>query len=76
LQSLVKRQVLSQSTMLALNRLLMAVSSLAALQSIVGAVRWEACFLSLVLNFVNRHHDLANTMLIGSGLLLSEKLLR
>ena len=76
LQSLVKRKVLSQSTMLALNRLLMIVSSLAAIQSIFGIVRWETCVLSLVLNFVNRHHDVLNTMFIGSSMLLLEKLLR
>ena len=66
LQSLVKRGVLQQSTMLTLNRLLMAVSSLAALSSVLFVVRWELCALSLVLNILNRHCDVMNTMLIAA----------
>ena len=74
LQSLVRRRVMAQSTMLALNRLLMAVSSVAAVQSVVRlgrrqgqfAVRWDLCLASLVLNWVRRKHDLVHTMLIAT----------
>lgn len=70
LQSLVKRRVLNNVTMLFLNRWLMLVSSLAALQAIVLSdppiIRVSVCLASLVLNFGNRHHDLANTMFVAA----------
>jgi hypothetical protein len=66
LQTLVKRKVLSQSIMLALNRWLMLVSTLAALPSVVQVLRWDLALASLVLNFVNRHHDVVNTMLVAT----------
>jgi len=66
LQSLVRRKVLRQSSMLWLNRLLMAVSSLAAIPAIFRTVRWELCLASLFLNFYHRHHDVMNTMGLGS----------
>ena len=66
LQSLVKRQVvLTQTTMLMLNRWLMLVSTCAA-WSVLATLRWELCLASLVLNFVHRYHDVWNTMAIGS----------
>jgi hypothetical protein len=72
LQSLVRRNVLSQPAMLWLNRFLMAVSSLAAVPAIVGTVRWELCLFSLVLNVTHRHHDVLNTMCLASaGLVLA-----
>jgi hypothetical protein len=66
LQSLVRRHVLRQSTMLWLNRLLMAVSSAAAVPAILRTVRWELCLTSLVLNLYHRHHDVFNTMGLAS----------
>ena len=71
LQSLVKRKVLTQTTMLKFNRWLMLVSTCAAL-SVLTALRWELCLASLVLNFVHRYHDVLNTMLIGSLALYRE----
>lgn len=66
LQSLVRRRVLSQAVMLALNRWLMCVSSLAAINAVLWIVRWDLCALSLVLNLMHRYHDLANTLLIAA----------
>ena len=63
LQSLVRRGVLAQRFMMALNILLMASSSLAAMDSnVLGQVRIEAALLSLWFNFSNRGHDILNTM--------------
>ncbi|CAJ1934409.1 unnamed protein product [Cylindrotheca closterium] len=61
LQSMVKARVLSQFTMLRLQRFLMTISSLSALV-VLRHVRVWICFSSLILNFVHRHHDLGNTM--------------
>ena len=72
LQSLVKRRFLSQSTMLWLQRWLMMASSGGAMV-VVKDQNIVACFLSLALNFLHRHHDLINTMTIAS-LLLTYKL--
>lgn len=69
LQTLVKRSVLSQSHMIGLQRLLMASASLAAIRVLFG-VRIGVCVVSLGMNFVNRHHDVANTLLIASGFFL------
>ncbi len=63
LQSLVRREVLTQRFMMVLNVLLMVSSSLAAMDSnVLGQVRIEAALLSLTLNFSNRGHDILNTM--------------
>lgn len=63
LQSLVRRGVLAQRFMMALNVLLMTSSSLAAMDSnVLGQVRIEAALLSLLFNFSNRGHDILNTM--------------
>jgi hypothetical protein len=72
LQSLVKRRVLSQAAMLSLNRLLMTVSSLAAFPSVATIVRWDACILSLILNLVHRHHDVMNTLFLGTAMLAQD----
>lgn len=61
LQSLVKRQVLTQRNMMVLNGLLMISASLAS-NVVLGQVKLEAALISLVLNFWNRGHDLGNTM--------------
>ena len=65
MQSLVKRGVLSQSLMLLLQWILMGSSSLAAGGAVLERVRFDAAFLSLLLNFLNRGHDVANTMLVS-----------
>jgi hypothetical protein len=64
LQSLVKRKILRQIEMLHLQRLLITSATLSALIPIFGSVQLELCMLSLVLNFVNRYHDVFNTILI------------
>jgi len=65
LQSLVKRKILSQSTMLILNQWLMIVSSMAAMQSVLQTVMWPICLASVALNFSHRHHDVFNTMIVA-----------
>ena len=70
LQTMVKRQALQQTNMLLLQRLLMASSSLAAVMMAMadgGIVLIPiVCLASVVLNFIHRHHDVLNTMLIGT----------
>jgi hypothetical protein len=61
LQTMVKRKILSQATMLRLNVTLMIASSLGAL-FILNIVPVWICALSVVLNFVHRHHDVVNTL--------------
>mmetsp|Transcript_25553 Transcript_25553/g.38032 ORF Transcript_25553/g.38032 Transcript_25553/m.38032 type:complete len:377 (-) Transcript_25553:27-1157(-) len=63
LQSLVKRQVLSQKFMMVLNALLMISASIASMEkNVLGQVKIEAALISLFLNFYNRGHDVLNTM--------------
>lgn len=62
LQTLVKKNVLRQSTMLAMNGLLMAGSSAAAARVLVDHVRWPVAAASWGLNLAHRHHDVANTL--------------
>eukprot|EP00532_Pseudo-nitzschia_australis_P011617 CAMPEP_0168214394 /NCGR_PEP_ID=MMETSP0140_2-20121125/5324_1 /TAXON_ID=44445 /ORGANISM="Pseudo-nitzschia australis, Strain 10249 10 AB" /LENGTH=367 /DNA_ID=CAMNT_0008141347 /DNA_START=146 /DNA_END=1249 /DNA_ORIENTATION=- len=73
LQTLVKRSLLSQSHMISLQRLLMAAASLAAVNVLLlpekNTLRVGICFLSFAMNFVHRHHDVANTMCIAVGFL-------
>lgn len=71
LQSLVKRRILSQATMLLLNQFLMVVSSVSSIPVLLH-VSVPVSLASLVLNFVNRHHDVGNTMGVATlALLLS-----
>jgi hypothetical protein len=65
LQTLVKRGVLSQPKMLALNRFLMAAASLSALV-VFQHVSFGICGVSLLLNLYHRHHDILNTMLVAA----------
>ena len=65
LQTLVKRGILSQGCMMILNGILMTASSLAAVGAVFGRVRLEAALISLLLNFVNRGHDVCNTLVTG-----------
>ena len=65
LQSLVKRRFISQRSMLALQRILMAASSISALLAVKGVVRPELCVISVILNFTNRSHDVLNVLLIS-----------
>ena len=68
LQTLVKRKILSQSYMLVLQKILMLAASLSAIKVLFGSdgepavVRPEICLLSLLLNFIHRHHDVLNTI--------------
>ena len=65
LQTLVKRRLLEQRSMLRLNWLLMVGSSLAALEVLRHHVDWRIALASLVFNFANRKHDVANTLCIA-----------
>lgn len=65
LQSLVKRRFISQRSMLALQRILMAASSISALLAVKGVVRPELCVISVIMNFTNRGHDVLNVLLIS-----------
>ena len=65
LQSLVKRRYISQRSMLGLQRMLMAASSLSALLAVKGVVRPEICIISVVMNFSNRGHDVVNVMFVA-----------
>eukprot|EP00978_Attheya_sp_CCMP212_P012891 scaffold32178_cov54-Attheya_sp.AAC.9 len=65
MQSLAKRGVLSQQSMLKLQRILMASASISASYVIIGRVSVLVALASVTLNFQNRHHDVANTMLIS-----------
>lgn len=65
LQSLVKRGMLTQNSMLWLQRLLMTASTLAALVAVVPHLHTGICVVSVVLNFCNRGHDVLNTMILA-----------
>eukprot|EP00668_Euglena_longa_P004073 GGOE01004777.1.p1 GENE.GGOE01004777.1~~GGOE01004777.1.p1 ORF type:complete len:197 (+),score=62.73 GGOE01004777.1:522-1112(+) len=61
LQSLVKRKVMRQSTMLRMQQWLMLVSTFAALQ-VLQDVHPVIAAASLLLNLIHRHHDVLNTV--------------
>jgi len=63
LQTLVKRKYMMQTTMLFLNQTLMVISTIAALQ-VLSNVNIMLSFLSLVLNFAHRGHELQNMLLL------------
>mmetsp|Transcript_839 Transcript_839/g.1917 ORF Transcript_839/g.1917 Transcript_839/m.1917 type:complete len:340 (+) Transcript_839:152-1171(+) len=63
LQTLVKKNIMSQSMLLSLQKLLMAVASVSAL-FVLMYVRWDVCAISFALNMVNRGHDFVNTCLV------------
>ncbi len=65
LQTLVRRRVMAQRTMLALNALLMAASTAAALP-VLRRVRPEAAAASLALNFARRGREITNTALVAA----------
>jgi hypothetical protein len=70
LQTLVRRHVLSQSAMLALNWFLMVVSSLAAITCLLPIVSWPIAGMSTLLNIINRHHDVINTIMLSTVCML------
>jgi len=61
LQSLVKRHVLTQRSMIVLNTILMISASMES-NVVLGQVKLEAVLISMGLNFWNRGHDLGNTL--------------
>ena len=65
LQTLVKRHIIQQSTMLLYNRILMLSSSLGAIV-VLKYVPIYVVTISIVLNFVHRGHDIINTLLVAS----------
>lgn len=65
LQTLVKKKYLQQQSMLVLQQILMAASSIAAVD-VLRRVNIYIAVASMILNFANRKHDLLNTMIIAS----------
>ena len=59
LQTLVKKRIMHQHTMLSINQLLMLGATSAAVR-VLGRVRWPMALASLALNFLYRHHELFN----------------
>ena len=59
LQTLVKKHIMHQHTMLSINQLLMLGATSAAVR-VLGRVRWPLALASLALNFLYRHHELFN----------------
>ena len=64
MQTLVKRQHLSQPAMLGLQQLLMAVSSVAAVRVLVDAVHVAPAALSLALNLLRRRRECSNMLVV------------
>jgi hypothetical protein len=65
LQTLVKKKYMRQDTMLQMQKVLMTASSLAAFW-VLRHVNIPIALVSLVMNFINRKHDVMNTMLIAT----------
>lgn len=65
LQTLVKKQYMSQSTMLTLQKILMTAASFSSV-SVLSVVSIPVALASLVLNFVNRKHDVENTLFVAA----------
>lgn len=63
LQSLVKKNHITQTSMLILQHILMLAASLAAV-TVLGFVNMYASSLSLVANFVRRKHDFSNSFFV------------
>ena len=68
LQTLVKKKYMTQISMLFLQKVLMLASTVAAIY-VLQHVNFIYCFVSVVLNFINRKHDLFNTIVLVFGLL-------
>ncbi|KAL3914140.1 MAG: hypothetical protein SGARI_000284 [Bacillariaceae sp.] len=66
LQTLVKKKMLRQRTMLLCNQVLMVAASLGAL-TVLKDVSIPVALTSVALNFANRHHDVLNTMGIATA---------
>jgi hypothetical protein len=75
LQTLVKKRALSQSTMLALNQLLMLVATVAATRVIIEFVDVRVAAVSLSANLVHRSADFANVAIVAAAALLWQWLL-
>lgn len=69
LQTLVKKRYLPQGAMLALNAILMAASTAAAIKVLI-LVNIFSALLSIVMNFTRRRADLSNTMIVYVASLL------
>jgi hypothetical protein len=64
LQTLVKKKVMAQATMVMLNQLLMLASTVVALQVVAHHVLIQCAGLSLLLNIVHRGHEMPNMVCI------------
>ena len=60
MQTLVKKRIMQQHTMLGINQLLMLGATSAAVR-VLGRVRWPLALVSLILNFWHRHHELSRS---------------
>jgi hypothetical protein len=67
LQTLVKRRVLAQAHMLALNKLLMAGSSAAAARVLLLFVDWRVACCSFALNMTRRGRDFSSTAVVAAA---------
>lgn len=76
LQSLVKRGILAQKTMLHLNQLLMFICSVPALRVLSQFVRPEAALMSCFLNFVSRGNELLNLQGLLVAMVIFDKYVR
>jgi hypothetical protein len=64
LQTLVKKNYMSQFMMLCMQKVLMSAATISAI-SVLQVVNIYIAVVSLVLNFVNRKHDVLNTMALA-----------
>lgn len=73
LQTLVKRKVMPQPVMLALNKWLMLGSSVAATKVLLRDVRWPLAVASWALNMTHRGHDCGNTLGLAAAVALAAR---
>lgn len=67
---------MAQRTMLALNQLLMAITTAPALMLLASRVDLPVAMLSVALNFVNRGHEQVNVGLVIAAGLMGSSLLQ
>ena len=60
LQSLVRRRILAQCTMLFMNKILMGICTFASGLIVMNHVRFSAALASLILNFTRRYKEFSN----------------
>lgn len=68
LQTLVKKRYMTQNWMLHLQKVLMLASSIAA-YNVLLYVNVYVAIISMIFNFINRKHDVLNTLIISVGVI-------